>query len=720
MEPKYRFRLYLLTALVLTGCGTLLTRLYEFQINRRSQFVANIPTTHTVTIREPGVRGEVVDRNGVVLARNRRSYEVVFNLDDIYKSYRDLHQQTENLETDPTAIDQKGSEMDIVRIVNEEVIPGLEHFGLKGERFTKALRSHYLTHGGLVPFVYKTDLTKDQFAQIAVRNNELQGVEVRVAPRRVYPYGSLAGHVLGYVKQWEKGDLPEEYRNNQSRMHYQGDDLGISGIELTMDEYLKGEGGKRILVRNEKQKVIATDDYTPAREGARVQLTLDANLQYIVENVMRRVGRGAAVVMDPNTGEVLAMASVPNFDPNHFVPAITTDQFKVYNTNKATPFMNRAINAFIPGSTFKLPTAIAGLLRGNVGFFNTCIGYNSYGKTLKIGCWKTYGHGPLGLSEAIQRSCNPYFMSMAGLVGRTSMQNSFERLGLGVTSGIRLPDEAPGLYPGSREWRNDYPGATIYPADLGLMSIGQGKTGASPLQLCAITSTIANGGRHYQPRIVRRVVGTTPAGEREILLENIPIVKADLLKEGVSPEDIEVVRNGMWKAANELGGTAFRYITMKDVFVGAKTGTAQVSKTSTTHSHNAWTTSFAPYDSPRYAVTVMVVNGKSGGKVAGALSHLIYRGIFGLEAGLKPPLGRMGIYEGHFDPIEEIPLPEGDFMALPVANDGESADEVDLGVAQPGTPLKVKPKTIALPSIAPTPDDEDESPDDAESPAPEE
>ena len=712
MEPKYRFRLYLLTALVLTGCGVLLTRLYEFQITRRTQFVANIPTTHTVTIREPGVRGEIVDRNGKVLARNRRSFEVIFNLDDIFNGYQERYKNTKLPGDAPIDLSQQGSEKDIVKIVNEEVIPNLERFGLKGKKFTNALRSHYLTHGGLVPFVYETDLNREQFAKIAVRNNELPGVQVRVAPRRTYPYGSLAGHALGYVKQWEKGNIPEKYRTNQSRMHYQGDDLGISGIELTMNHFLKGEGGTRILVRNEKQKVIATEDYTPAREGARVQLTLNTEIQYIVENILRQVGRGAAVVMDPNNGEVLAMASVPNFDPNDFVPAITNERFAVYNTNKATPFLNRAISAFIPGSTFKLPTAIAGLMNRNVSFYNNCIGYNSYGKTLKIGCWKTYGHGPLGLSEAIQRSCNPYFMSMAGLVGTPTIQDYFGTLGLGAPTGIKLPDEAAGLYPGSREWLQNYPGASIYPADLGLMAIGQGKTGATPLQMCAITAMIANGGRYYQPRIVRRVIRSNPSGQKEILLDNIPIIRNDLLQKGVTKDEIEVIRQGMWKAANEIGGTAFQYITMKEIEIGAKTGTAQVSKTSTTHSHNAWTTSFAPYDSPRYAVTVMVVNGKSGGKVAGALSHLIYRGIFGLEAGLKPPLGRMGIYSGHFEPIEEIPLPEGEFLALPIARNDESVDDVNLGTNQPITPLKVKPRTIAIPSIAPIPDDETESEDD--------
>jgi penicillin-binding protein 2 len=429
---------------------------------------------------------------------------------------------------------------------------------------------------------------------------------------------------------------------------------------------------------------------------------------------MRQIGRGAAVVQDPNTGEILAMVSVPNYDPNDFVPSIPQSRFDAYNNNRAAPLTNRAISPFIPGSTFKLPTAIAGIIHNNVGFHNNCIGYSSFGAKLKIGCWKRGGHGTLGLSEAIQRSCNPYFMAMAGKIRSSAMVDTFNMLGFGVKSGILLPLEDEGIVPGSTIWKREIkPGAVLTPAELALMAIGQGDSMATPLQICSVTATIANGGRYYQPRIIRRVVGEDLAGNEEILKENIPIVKADLLKEGITELQLEVIRKGMWKAANEIGGTATK-VAMKDVFIAAKTGTAQVSKTSTTHSHNAWTTSFAPYDSPRYAVTVVVANGKSGGKVAGALSHLIYRSIFNLEAGLKPPLGRLGIYEGNFEPFEEIVLPEGDLLALPISNQDDALDDVDLGNIQSGTPVKVKPKAIPLPSIAPLPDADTDEP----SPAP--
>ena len=710
MEPKYRFRLYLLTALVLVGCGTLLSRLYEFQILQRSNFVANIPTTHTVTVREPGVRGIIIDRHGVVLAENRGSYEVIFNLEDIYKSWQEQNEDTPTVKeivSGPQGMPTQKESKDIARIVNEWVIPRLSAYGLGGKKFTKAVKVHYETHGGLVPFTYETDLNYSQFAQLAAHSTDLPGVSVTVRPRRTYPYGTLACHLLGKVRQWDKEDIPAEFSGR--RMHYQGDERGIEGIELTMNEALQGEGGVRVLVRNEKNKVIALEDYTPPREGAEVQLTIDSRIQYLVENILRRVGRGAVVVMDPNTGEVLAMASVPNFDPNDFVPSITQEKFDRYNKNPAAPFLNRSIAGFMSGSTAKLPTAIAGGLHGSTEHYHKCIGFCQYGKSerSRIRCWKTYGHGSLGMSEAIQRSCNPYFMTLAGSLKSKVMVDTFNLLNLGRPTGIRLPEEQAGIVLGSKQWRREIrPGATLTPADLAQMSIGQSDSLATPLQICGITATIANGGKYYQPRIIRQVVDSDSSGEQNIILENKAQVKVDLLEKGMKKEQLEIIRQGMWLAANKLGGTA-RTVALKNVEIGAKTGTAQVSKTNLKNSHNAWTTSFAPFESPRYAVTVMVSNGKSGGLVAGALTHLIYRGLFAMEAGLDPRLTKMGVYAGHFEPIEKIELPEGELVTLDIADAGETGNEVGDELFQEGQPVLVKPKTIPLPSFTPQPDEPD-------------
>lgn len=712
MEPKYRFRLFLLTAMVLIGCCTLLSRLYEFQIEKRSLFIAKIPTTHTVSVREPSVRGEITDRNGLVLARNRRSYEVVFNLEDIYQNWKQqnpdaLKNQEEEIVYRGDGLLSKRKKLDIVDIVNTWVIPRIESFGLGGKRFSKALDIHFKTHGGLVPFTYRTDLTRDEFAQFAEHSLYLPGVSVTVRPRREYPYGTMACHILGRVNQWD-GIIPEEFK--KQNMHYTGDDFGMRGIEATMNDELQGEGGMRVYVRNEKNKVIAIDNYTPPSEGARVELTIDANIQYLVENVMRKVGRGAAVVISPDTGEILAMASVPNFDPNDFVPSIKNNTWVDYVQDERKPMLNRTISKYIPGSTFKLPTAIAAARHDMINYGHNCPGYTMFG-SLKIRCWKTVGHGQLGMSDSIQRSCNPYFMSLAGKLRSKAMVDSFQLVGLGRRSGIRLPNEDPGMVPGSNAWKRENPGAIMTSADLAQMSIGQSQSGASPLQICAIAATIANGGRYYQPRIVRRVVDTLPNGKEHSLIDNIPIVKTDLLKEGVTTHRMEVIRKGMWKSVNEIGGTSRRVSHgLGDVFIAAKTGTAQLGRDighPRYDSHNAWTTSFGPYEKPRYAVCVMVQNGGSGGAVAGVLTNYIYRGLFHLETGGSKRLTKMGKYKGHREYIKELELPNSEeLLVLNIDERGESGNEIDAELLNTGEPIKVKPNTIPLPSIAPEADSE--------------
>jgi len=530
--------------------------------------------------------------------------------------------------------------------------------------------------------------------QLAERSLDFPGVQVTVVPRREYPYGTLACHILGQVKRWAKGDVPDEYKRSRGRMHYQGEDSGIAGVEYTMNSKLRGEEGRQIFVRNEKNKIIAIDDYSPPQQGATVELTIDSRMQYLVENIMRRVGRGAAVVMDPNNGEILAMASVPNFDPNDFVPAITQKKWAAYNSNRANPFLNRALNSYTPGSTFKLPTAIAGCIHGKTGFHHNCIGHSAYG-TLKIGCWKDGGHGTLGLSESIQRSCNPYFMSLANDLGTDIMVDTFGLLGLGRKTGINLPNEDPGIVPGNKVWRRELrPGKTLEPAALGMTSIGQSDAMATPLQLCAIGATIANGGSYYQPRIVRRVI----ENDDRISSDNIPVVKMNLLK-----KRLEVIRKGMWLAVNQRGGTAQR-VALKGIFAAAKTGTAQTGQPEEGDKNNAWTVSFAPYDSPKFAICVMVRNGRSGGKVAGVLTNQILRGLFAIDSGYQFRLTKMGIYEGNFDAFEEIESPEGEIFALDIDDAGETGNEFDPALLKKGEPIKVTPKKIILPSIAPLPD----------------
>lgn len=703
METAYRLRLYLLTALVLLGFGTLLHRLHKVQIEDTQKYKDRVPSPRNVSVREPGVRGEIRDSQGVLLARNSRNYEVSFNIEEIIAAYHLQHDDSPYIETlkSEKGMSRATKKKNIAAIVNEVIISRLSHYGLAKNYSAKALEIHYATHGGLVPFSYRTDLTYDQFARFAELNLELPGVYINLRPQRQYPYNTLACHILGYTKEWEKGDIPED--GQQKFNHYIGEEKGIAGVEMTMDAHLKGTEGVKTVLKDEKGRIVSMIDYTKPQKGADVILTIDGRVQYLVENILRRAGRAAAVVMNVQTGEVIAMASVPNYDPNNFIPSISAEKWEEYKTkNICLPLMNRAIESFDPGSTFKLPTAIAGARAGLGDRVYSCNGYVAYGNH-NAGCWiwnQSKGmHGAQNVSKAIQQSCNPYFFRLANAVGPRGMAETFTMLSLGRTTGIELPSEKPGTVIGSPSWKLKNPSTTVTPVDTAFLSIGQGVSSASPLQLASLACCIANGGKYYQPRVVKKVVR-----DKEVLVPDQPKLLVDLLQAGVKAEDMDRIRKGMWMAVNQPGGTAGR-VKMPNVEVAAKTGTAQ-SIDRGKKSNNSWTVSFAPYENPKYAVCVLVVGGKSGGKVCGPLVHLIYRGLFALDEGLKLPLQPQDEVAGNTDSIEEIILPEDTLAAVEAADITETADDVqtNLGATNStneneSTQIEILPTPTITPEI---------------------
>lgn len=701
METAYRLRLYLLTALVVLGFGTLLHRLHKVQIEDTQKYRDRVPSPKNVSVREPGVRGEIRDSRGILLARNSRNYEVSFNIEEIINAYHLQHEDSPYIDTlrSEKGMSRAAKKKNIAAIVNEVIISRLTHYGLAKDYSAKAMESHYNTHGGLVPFSYRTDLTYEQFARFAELNLELPGVYINLRPQRQYPYKTLACHILGYTKEWEKGDIPTD--GERVFNHYIGEEKGIAGVEMTMDQYLKGKEGVKTVLKDEKGRVVSMIDYTKPQTGADVTLSIDSRVQYLVENILRRAGRAAAVVMNVQTGEVIAMASVPNYDPNNFIPSISAAKWDDYKTkNICLPLMNRAIESFDPGSTFKLSTAIAGARAGLGDRVYSCNGFVAYGNH-KAGCWiwnQSKGmHGAQNVSKAIQQSCNPYFFRLANAVGPKEMAETFTMLNLGKTTGIELPSEKPGMVIGSPSWKLRFPSTPVTPVDTAFLAIGQGVSSASPLQLAALGCCIANGGKYYQPRVVKKVTR-----DREVLVPDRPKLLLDLIEKGVKPEDMERIRKGMWMAVNQPGGTAGR-VKMPKIEVAAKTGTAQ-SVDFGKKSNNSWTLSFAPYDNPKYAVCVLVIGGKSGGKVCGPLVHLIYRGLFALDDGMKLPLQPQDEIAGNTDPIEEILLPEDTLAAIEAVEITETADDVQNNIVPTQTHNENDTTTENLPTPTITPE----------------
>ena len=688
MEPSYRLRLYMLTALVLVGFGALLSRLHEFQIVRRDEFLQLVPGNRSVTIREPGIRGEITDRNGITLARNLRNYEVSFNLDEIRQAYLAQHVEDPTIQrlTKENGLTRKRSEKDIVAIVNEGPIERLRKLGLAKNYKAGDLRTHYLTHGGLIPFSYRADLTYEEFSKFAEHNLDLPGVYLSIRPQRQYPYGALASHVLGYLKQWEKGDVPESATRKFD--HYIGDEKGIAGVEASMDATLLGPEGLKTIVKDEKGRTIRMSDYTKPGIGARLRLTIDAQAQYLLENTLRLAGRAAGVVMDVNTGEVLAMASVPDYNPNDFIPSISQKNWDAYRASmQLAPFTNRAISEFTPGSTMKFPTAIAGALAGMAGRQYSCDGYVTYGNK-QVGCWiwnqHKGSHGSQNLSQGIQHSCNPYFNKLANTIGWQAMVDGCQLVGIGKRTGIELPKEDAGILPGSRAWRSANPTLAMTPALNAFLSIGQGDTLATPLQMCAVTSCIANGGKYYKPRIVKQAV----TEDGKIVIADMPKLEIDLTKAGIKTGDIELIRKGMWMSTNEAGGTSGK-VKIPGISIASKSGTAQTTDNGK-KSNNSWVMSFAPYDNPKYAICVLVQNGGSGGGVCGPLVNLVYRGLFARDNhGIRLPLQPVAKYLGNTDRIEKtIEIPAEMIAAVEAGETGPAPEVIAAIPPAPAAPAE--------------------------------
>ncbi len=672
MATKFSFRLYLLGLLVLVGVGTLVMRLYEVQVKDYEFYYSQLPGEKEVTVRVPGVRGEIKDRNGVVLATNKATYEIIFDLKEIYENYR---QEAEEVPTISYEAAQGGmrrtrEEADIVEIVKETVIPDLEPFGLVEDFNATQMQVHFRSTRGVVPYSYRRDLTFDDLARFAENDFDVPGVKVEVKPLRVYPFDAMASHVMGYVKQPDIQTVPIERRKEFD--HYVPDEYGGAGVEKTMDAYLQGKAGKRVLRRDEKGVIRGEIAYERPKAGADVHLTIDAKVQYVAEQAMRVIGRGAAVVMDPRNGDVLAMVSVPSFDPNRFVPAVSPDDWKRYTTDKAAPLFNRALSQHPPGSTFKIPVSLAGCLSDSHRRRFYCAGGVQYGaKYMK--CWiagRGGRHGSIGISDAIKKSCNCYFYQFGNHTGIENIVEVTSYLGLGRPTGIPLDGEAPGLVP-SPQWLK-LQGLLWSDAFTAMTSIGQGYAEATPLQMCSVTCSVANGGKVYKPRLVRKIVDH----DGTVVVPDKPVLKYDLTEQGLTSDEVELVKRGMWQVVNEAGGTAGR-ARAENFEVSGKTGTAQTGIPSEPTS--AWFIAFAPYDEPEYAVSVFVHNGDSGGKAAAPIAGHILKQCMAMKHGYDPAPRALAEAKGHFDKINLVSFDNSGLDRYVEGDDADMAVELPDG-----------------------------------------
>ncbi len=628
-----RLRIQFLGLLMLLGMGALALRLWWIQVAHGAEWTAQIRGSSQATVRIPSVRGEIKDRNGLTLVQNRASYEVDFYLPEMVKGYRERF-GTPPL-TEYRAIingmpkDQKLP--DIIRIVNDGVVPRLDDLDLARDYNAGQLQRHY-RNDTEVPFSYLKDIDFPTMAKFSEHDVGLPGVDIAIKPVRSYVYGALAAHLLGYVGP------PDDINKEEARRFtfYQGDVEGKSNIEKSMDEFLRGQPGVRYLRRNAKGTIDGVLREDPPKQGANVFLTIDSRIQAIAEEALRAVSRAAAVVVDPNNGNILAMVSVPSFDPNTFIPSIKAKDWQALQKDEADPLVNRAVSALPPGSTFKLVTALAGLRKNLSNARFNCSGGVSYGEHY-FKCWvaeKHYTHGTLGLIDAIKVSCDSFFYQYGNAAGIQSIDATGKMMGLAEESGLQLTGEQVGILPGPEWMQVHHPQERWSQAQTANVSIGQGYDLVSPLQLAMAYATIANGGICYYPRLVDKVLNQDGSpvldDHGKVAAPQTPRVRSDLHSE-LSREQIDLVRKGLWKVVNEDGGTGGR-ARLKNVQVAGKTGTAQA----TDRGHKdtiAWFACFAPFDNPKYVVAVMVQGGEHGGSVAGPIATRILERTLAMDEG---------------------------------------------------------------------------------------
>jgi len=481
-----------------------------------------------------------------------------------------------------------------------------------------------------------SNISRQSLEQIKERNAEFSGVEVVETPVRVYPLKTTASHILGRIGRIESSEL-----EGNEDIYNQNDIIGKSGIEYVFEKYLKGTDGVKQIDMNVDGTI--TDEYVSkeAVSGSDVILTIDSKLQAVTEQALadninkianhgfsqedNPADAGAAVVLNVKTGEAIAMASYPYYDPSAFVNGIDTNTWNYYINGDTKPLENKAISAmYSPGSTYKMVTALAGLETGTITpktKINDTGVFRKYNSSWK--CWNRYGHGYLNVSQAIEHSCNYFFYDLGDRLGIDNLAKYSYYLGLGHKTGIELKGEIDGVLASNeiakQENRVWNPGETISAA------IGQSYNTFTPLQMAKYVAMIANRGKNLDVTIVKSIINPDGSEISRDEYESYVNEKLGLQQENVEEmsfkeENIEAILEGMRGVTSESGGTAYSTFRNFNIEVGGKTGSAQTGVQGKT---NAWFVGFAPFDDPEIAIVVFVRNGGHGSYTAEVARDII-------------------------------------------------------------------------------------------------
>jgi len=541
----------------------------------------------------PPTRGLIYDRNGTILAQNVSTHSLEITPERV----PDLEQTLEQLGK--------------IIIITEKDRKRFDRLRRQQRRFDS------------IPI--RVHLEEEEVARFAVNRHRFPGVDIQAKLLRGYPLGEKTAHVLGYVGRINEKELKEIDNSAYSGTTH----IGKTGVEKTYEEVLHGTVGLQQVEVNALGRVIRVLQSQAPVPGQDLHLSLDAGLQEVAVTAFGDY-TGAAVAIDPQTGELLALVSNPGFDPNLFVEGITYSDYQALQESEDKPLFNRALKGqYPPGSTVKPFIGLAGLETGTVGPEQKkyCPGfYRLPGHKHRYRDWKKQGHGPMNLRDAITQSCDVYFYDLAYQLGIDRLHDSLSEFGFGTRTGVDIAGERGGLMP-SREWKRRSRNQPWYPGETLITGIGQGYFLTTPLQLAHATATLAAGGLRITPRVVRSLRAVDQ--EEPTPLEPVP---SSLLTQQ-DPTNWDRVVEAMVQVIEGDRGTAKR-IRNGNYRIAGKTGTAQVFTVKQDEKYDeeevdeklrdhALFIAFAPVEAPRIAVAVIVENGGHGGSVAAPIAGSI-------------------------------------------------------------------------------------------------
>lgn len=599
---RFSRRAMLLSLAQAAAFGGLATRLYQLQIRDYGHYLPLAEQNRTGVQIIPAMRGRILDRRGAVLADNEQVWRIAL-------------------------VPAQARDVDGVLARLSRILPlGIEKRQQIAARARRQSRN--------LPIVVASDLSFDEIAEVSVLLPHLPGVRPEVAWRRRYHDGITMGHVVGYVGNADR--LAQEDPDPTLRLP--GARVGRAGVELAKESQLRGEGGQARAEVDARGHVVRALDRSEARAGKDVRLTIVADLQQRVLSRLAQERRGAVVVLDVTSGEIVTMASCPTFDTSPLAGTVSDAFWRSLAGLDSRPMLNRAVaGLYPPGSTFKLVTALAALHHDAVTPQDRvqCGGtYELAGQTFR--CWKHHGHGSVDLNEALKQSCDVYFYEMAHRTGIDALSDMARHLGLGRVYDTDIAAQKSGVIP-DPEWKrarvSDRHGGVWLPGETVIAGIGQGYVATTPLQLAVMTARIATG-RAIEPYVVLAETEAERAGRAAPPLR-------------LQPRWLEAVRQGMIAVVNDAGGTgANAQLPSGDVRVAGKTGTAQFARRTSEAAQGdlAWEArdhalfvAYAPAESPRYAVAAVVEHGGSGGAVAAPLARDVLQLIFEHDVAGAPP-----------------------------------------------------------------------------------